>query len=251
VALLTALVVESDEATASFLSDQLAADGVEARLARTSQHAVVLAGQSRPGLIVLGDLEARRDSFELLGAVRAGAGWTASLPSDIPILVLTAHAGELDVLRAFDAGADDVMAKPFSYVELRARMRALMRRAGGGRASRVIRVGDLEIDTAARSVTVAGVGVRLSRREYELLLELASDPYRVFSKRELLAQVWGFRAEGSTRTLDSHACRLRRKLALEGRYFVVNVWGVGYSLSRPDSSRSSTMSRHLAAALER
>jgi DNA-binding response OmpR family regulator len=151
--------------------------------------------------------------------------------------MITGARGELEVLRAFEAGADDVVAKPFSYVELRARLGAVMRRAGPpgwSRASRV-QINDLEIDTAGRSVTVAGAAVHLCRREYELLLELATDPHRVFTKRELLSQVWGFRSEGATRTLDSHACRLRRKLAIGGREYVMNAWGVGYSLCRPGS----------------
>jgi DNA-binding response OmpR family regulator len=247
----TALVIESDESTASFLCDQLAADGIDARLARTAQHALALADQSPPALIVLGDLEGRRDSLELLSSVRAGTASPASLSCDISVVMITGLCAELDVLRAFEAGADDVIAKPFSYAEVRARLRAVMRRAGragGFRGARMLKVEDLEIDTAARSVAVAGVPVRLCRREYELLLELATEPKRVFTKRDLLSAVWGFRAEGITRTLDSHACRLRRKLAIGGRDYVINVWGVGYSLTRP-ASRSHSAGTIARAAI--
>jgi DNA-binding response OmpR family regulator len=90
--------------------------------------------------------------------------------------------------------------------------------------------GELEIDRAARRVLVAGVPVILAAKEYDLLVKLASDPTRVFTKEELLREVWGFRSLGRTRTLDSHASRLRRKLSAEGGDFVRNVWGVGYSL---------------------
>jgi DNA-binding response OmpR family regulator len=93
-----------------------------------------------------------------------------------------------------------------------------------------MRVGDLDIDPSRRRVTVEGQEVRLANKEYELLLALAAEPSRVFTKSELLRDVWGFRSEGRTRTLDSHASRLRRKLDPESSRFVVNCWGVGYRL---------------------
>jgi DNA-binding response OmpR family regulator len=93
-----------------------------------------------------------------------------------------------------------------------------------------MRVGTLEVDPAARTVLLSGRRVELSQREFALLRTLATDPTRVFTKDELLRNVWGYRALGSTRTLDSHACRLRQKLARDGERFVVNVWGVGYRL---------------------
>ena len=124
------------------------------------------------------------------------------------------------------------MAKPFSYGELRLRVAALLRRAQGRRAHGRVRVGPLEIDPDARSVRVAGVGVELSQKEFALLRALAADPTRVYTKEELLRGVWGYRSMGATRTLDSHACRLRAKLgAGGGGRWIVNVWGVGYRLT--------------------
>ena len=93
-----------------------------------------------------------------------------------------------------------------------------------------LRVGELEIDPVAREVRLRGVRVTLSQKEFALLRQLAAEPTRVFTKAELLRDVWGFRAFGATRTLDSHACRLRQKLSARGDRFVVNVWGVGYRL---------------------
>jgi DNA-binding response OmpR family regulator len=120
--------------------------------------------------------------------------------------------------------------KPFVYDELVARMRAVLRRATGPRHPR-LSVRDLEIDLASRVVTVGGESVQLSAKEYELLVALAEDPERVFKKEELLRNVWGFRSLGRTRTLDSHASRLRRKLnASAETAYVLNVWGVGYRL---------------------
>ena len=105
-------------------------------------------------------------------------------------------------------------------------LRRTQRRQGLGR----LRAGPLELDPPSREVSVRGVRVELSQKEFSLLRTLVSDPTRVFTKEELLRGVWGFRALGSTRTLDSHACRLRHKLGAHGDRFVVNVWGVGYRL---------------------
>jgi DNA-binding response OmpR family regulator len=111
-----------------------------------------------------------------------------------------------------------------------ARMRAVLRRSNGPRHTRLA-VRDLEIDLASRVVTVGGERVQLSAKEHELLVALAEDPERVFTKEELLRNVWGFRSLGRTRTLDSHASRLRRKLnRLPDNAYVLNVWGVGYRL---------------------
>jgi DNA-binding response OmpR family regulator len=110
-------------------------------------------------------------------------------------------------------------------------MRAVLRRSSGPRHTH-LSVRDLEIDLAARLVTVAGEPVQLSAKEYELLVALAEDPERVFKKEDLLRDVWGFRSLGRTRTLDSHASRLRRKLNRDGDAgYVLNVWGVGYRLT--------------------
>ena len=110
-------------------------------------------------------------------------------------------------------------------------MRAVLRRTSGPRHARLA-VRDLEIDLAARIVTVGGEPVQLSAKEYELLVALAEDPERVFKKEDLLRDVWGFRSMGRTRTLDSHASRLRRKLNRGGDVgYVLNVWGVGYRLT--------------------
>jgi DNA-binding response OmpR family regulator len=125
---------------------------------------------------------------------------------------------------------NDANAKPFSYPELRARVKALLRRSERSVRHGRLRVGTLEIDPAARSVLLNGRRLSVSQKEFALLRTLATDPTRVFSKEELLRSLWGFRTNGSTRTLDSHACRLRQKLARDGDRYLVNVWGVGYRL---------------------
>jgi DNA-binding response OmpR family regulator len=149
----------------------------------------------------------------------------------VPVIMVSARGDPVDRVRGFARGCDDYVVRPFVYDELVARMRAVLRRSYGPRHAR-ISVRDLEIDLAARLVTVAGAPVQLSAKEYELLVALAEDPERVFKKEDLLRDVWGFRSLGRTRTLDSHASRLRRKLNRDGDAgYVLNVWGVGYRLT--------------------
>jgi DNA-binding response OmpR family regulator len=110
-------------------------------------------------------------------------------------------------------------------------LHALLRRSvGDERRAGPLQIGPLRIDIAAHAATLHGDRLELRPLEYDLLLYLAADPRRVFSKHELLKAVWGYRSTGATRTLDSHACRLRRKLSVAGEQWVINVWGVGYRL---------------------
>ena len=126
-------------------------------------------------------------------------------------------------------------AKPFHYPELLARIGAILARVSRSRDREVIRHGDLTVNTLSREVTVGGIKVDLSAKEYQLLTTLASEPGRVFTKAELLESVWGFRSQGRTRTLDSHASRLRQKLRVHsGSGWLANEWGVGYRLCRPE-----------------
>ena len=137
-----------------------------------------------------------------------------------------------DVVRAIEQGADDHLGRPFHYAELVARLRGMMRRCCGETVLDQLRVGELLVDRRARSALVNGRPVGLSAKEFALLDALARDPRRVHTKAELLRDVWGYRSAGRTRTVDSHASRLRRKLQVcgAGERFVANVWGVGYRL---------------------
>ena len=139
-------------------------------------------------------------------------------------------APALDRLRGFERGCDDYVTKPFSYPELRARIEVLLRRGNRRRSAARTRVGPLELDVLARQVWLRGQPLALSKKEFALLRALVAEPTRVFTREELLRDVWGFRSRGQTRTIDSHACRLRKKLNAAGDRFLVNVWGVGYRL---------------------
>jgi DNA-binding response OmpR family regulator len=227
------LVVEDDEATRGFLLDNLAADGFRAVGASSAGEGIRAIEVRRPSLVVL-DLALEGGSgLELLDRVRHTDGLASRIDPDLPVIVLTGRVGEADRVRSFARGADDYVPKPFLYAELLARVRALLRRAEGRRAQGVMRVGDLTIDPATRAVRLAGRRIELSAKEFALLHALAEQPTRVYGKQELLRDVWGYLSIGKTRTLDAHACRLRKKLRGPGRPWVVNVRGVGYKLTEP------------------
>lgn len=200
------LLAEPQPDTRGFLERHLKNDGFQ-----------VVGEEVRPDLVLLGDTAA-------LEEYRARHG-------DVPVIVLgEPESDAVDRVRALDRGCDDFLARPFVYEELLARIRAVLRRTLPA-AHETRRAGPIVADLATRCVRVDGRTVTLAGKEYELLLKLMTDPTRVFTKEQLLREVWGFRSLGRTRTLDSHASRLRRKLAAAAPGpFVLNVWGVGYRL---------------------
>ena len=205
------LLAESEPSVRGFLERQLASDGFDVLSFQSPDD---LPRSAEPDLLVLGD---------------AAALERGCVPN-CPVIVL----GDADPdarVRALER-CDDYLTRPFAYEELLARIHAVLRRRPprGGR----IDLGELTIDRAARRVVARGTEVALSGKEWSLLVKLAEDPERVFTREQLLKDVWGFRTYVPTRTLESHASRVRCKLAragLEG--YVVNVWGVGYRLRDP------------------
>jgi DNA-binding response OmpR family regulator len=225
------LVVEDDELTRSFLIDNLAADGFRVAGAGGAGEGLRAIEVRRPALVLLDLSLGDGSGLMLLDRIRAADGLSSRIDPDVPVMVVSGRAAEADRVRSFERGADDHLCKPFAYAELLGRIRALLRRAEGRRAQGLMRVGELTIDPATRAVRLAGRAVELSAKEFALLHALAEHPTRVYGKQELLRNVWGYLAPGRTRTLDAHACRLRKKLAASGRPFVVNVRGVGYKLT--------------------
>lgn len=230
----TALVLaEPEPDTRGFLAHHLADDGFEVVGAAGGGEALELVERARPDLVVLGNRLPDASPLEVCRRLRhgePGRTWNR----EVPVIVLGGEeADALDRVRAFERGCDDYLQQPYVYDELLARIRAVLRRTRRESAERIA-AGDIRVDRVARTVTVRGRRVDLSGREYELLLALVVEPLRVFTREELLRDVWGFRAAGRTRTLDSHASRLRRKLAVGGAGpFVTNIWGVGYRLIDP------------------
>jgi DNA-binding response OmpR family regulator len=224
--LATVVVCEDDDSTRELLCDHLTADRYRALPAPSASDALRLCGYNHPDLLVLDLGLPDASGIDVLREIRAAG---ERFDPNLPVVVLSGRTSEADRLRGFEAGADDYLPKPFHYPELLARVAAVLRRRSGRREG-PIRIGDLKLDPVRRRVEVAGREVELANKEFTLLRALAAEPYRVFTKDELLRDVWGFRSQGRTRTLDSHASRLRRKLDPDGARFVFNCWGVGYRL---------------------
>jgi len=223
------LVAEPDETIRLFLTDNLAADGYEVQAVADRDAALDELVDGDPDLIVV---DVNGDTLALLDALRSGQAPKGAVPADCPAIALTSHADELHRVRLLERGADDVVAKPFSYPELRARIAAILRRMVPREPRPAVAAGPIRIDVHRRRVTVSGKETApLSAVEFQLLCALARDPSRVYTRVELLRDVWDHRGGWSTRTVDSHAYRLRRKLCDAGDHkLVINVWGVGYRL---------------------
>ena len=230
--LATVVVCEDDEPTLELLCDHLTADRYRALAAPSASDALRLCHYDHPDLLLLDLLLPDASGLDVLREIRATDGSNGRFDPSLPVVVLSGRGAPADRVRGLAEGADDYVVKPFHYEELVARLRAVLRRQGRRREG-PRRVGDLHLDPVTREVRVAGRRVELANKEFVLLRTLASEPTRVFSKQELLRDVWGFKSLGKTRTLDSHASRLRRKLDPEGGRFIVNVWGVGYRLIEP------------------
>ena len=225
------LIVEDDVATAAFLADNLTADGFDVATAGGAGEGLRAVEVRHPSLVLLDLALEDGNGLELLDRIRGADGMASRVDPDVPVIVLTGRASESDRVRGFARGADDYVVKPFHYGELLGRVRAVIRRAEGRPQRGIVRVAELTLDPATREVRLAGRRVHLSVKEFALLQALAEEPTRVRSKNELLRDVWGYLSIGQTRTVDAHACRLRKKLSGSSRPWIVNVRGVGYRLT--------------------
>ena len=227
----TLLITSADDTQRAFIAAQLDADGhtvhdadsPESTIAKLTAHAV--------DVLLLGELHRPADSPALLREIRAEQH-TRIHPAQ-PVVTLGAD-DELSALRAYEAGSDHHLATDTGYLLLRAVLASVARRALQDHSSRHLQVGALHIDTAAKAVEVNGTPVRLSRREFEVLVTMAADPSKVFSRDELSRTVWGSARVMHGRTVESHVCRLRHRLADAGATDVIaNSWGRGWSLLDP------------------
>ena len=221
----TILVADEDPDERAFLSANLEADGYSVLAAGDRVKAMALLVKE-PDLVVV---DVNGGTLALMDALRSGEGIAAQTDPATPVIALTREPERFQQIRLLERGGDDVLQKPYSYPELRARMEAVLRRSAP-RDTGVLRAGRLRIHTRGRRVFVDARPLALTTREYELLVALASEPGRVLTRAELLI-AWGYSASAHTRTLDTHAARLRRKLTAAGAGpAIVNVWGVGYRL---------------------
>jgi DNA-binding response OmpR family regulator len=225
------LLVEDDAPTRVFLSENLIADRFAPVSATSAEEAISMLGGARPDVAVVDVGLPGMSGLDLVSTIRDGGPddpWDAGMP----ILLLSGQTSPHATVRGIERGADDYVAKPFHYPEIVARLGALIRRSRGATLREEVRVGALSVDRHARRAAIGGRVLDLSAKEFALLAALAKDPARVLTKAELLRDVWGYRGAARTRTVDSHASRLRRKLAANsgGERWVVNVWGIGYRL---------------------
>jgi len=225
----TILVVDDEPHIVEVVQDYLKQAGYRVLAARDGQTALTLARHERPDLVVLDlMLPGGIDGLEVCRRLRRDP-----VLADVPIIMLTARIAETDRLIGLELGADDYVTKPFSPREVVARVRAVLRRARGhAESSGIVRVGDLAVDLANRSVTVAGEPVSLTPTEFDLLAILARNPGRPFTRAQLLDLVYDVAYAGYDRAIDSHVKNLRRKIEPDPREprYVLTVYGVGYKL---------------------
>ena len=219
----TILIVDDEARIVKLVRDYLERAGFEVLAAHDGEAALTLARVEQPDLIVLDLMLPGVDGLDVCRRLRQESG--------VPIIMLTARVEEADRIVGLELGADDYVTKPFSPGELVARVRATLRRVQGqmGPAT-VIRAGDLELDTAALTATVAGQPVDLTPTEFQLLATLARQPGRIFSREQLLEAVHGIAFDGYDRSVDSHVKNLRRKIEPDPRQprYIHTVYGVGY-----------------------
>ncbi|WP_129840129.1 response regulator transcription factor [Streptomyces sp. RFCAC02] len=218
------LIVEDEKRLARSLAGGLAAEGFAVDVAHTGTDGLHLATERPYDLIVLDIMLPGMNGYRVCAALRAAGDET-------PILMLTAKDGEYDEAEGLDTGADDYLTKPFSYVVLLARVRALLRRRGNGRgAAAERRVGDLTVDPLTRRVTRGGREVTLTAKEFTVLAHLADRAGEVVSKADILEHGWDFAYDGDPNVVEVHISALRRKL---GPGLITTVRGAGYRLADP------------------
>ncbi len=224
------LIVDDEAPIVRLTRAKLQADGYAVITASNGQEALDLLERERPDLLVLDVMMPVMDGFETLRQVRT--------TSQAPVIMLTARTSDTDKLRGFDLGADDYLTKPFNPEELSARIHALLRRTAGASpsGSTVLRYPGVRIDLDARSVEVSGAEIRLSRTEWELLSQLATNAGKVMLHGELLSRIWGPEFRDEVHYLRTWVSRIRSKIDTGGEQPLIETFpGIGYRLVAPES----------------
>jgi two-component system response regulator MtrA len=220
------LVVDDDPALAEMLGIVLRTEGFEPSFVADGDRALAAFRTTKPDLVLLDVMLPGTDGIDVCRQIRAESG--------TPIVMLTARGDTVDVVLGLECGADDYITKPFKPKELVARMRARLRR-NDGVAGEVLHIGDVTIDVAGHVVSRDGVPIGLTPLEFDLLAALARRPGQVFTREQLLEQVWGYRHAADTRLVNVHVQRLRAKVERdpENPQLVLTVRGVGYKAGPP------------------
>ena len=216
--------MEDEKTLAKALKFNLEKEGFRVEVAFDGEEALNAMSGEEPDLVILDLMLPKIDGYEVCRSIRRS--------SDVPIIMLTARDEDIDKILGLELGADDYMTKPFNTRELLARIRAILRRTvqQAAAARSFIKVGDLQIDVIKHKVTVKGREVALTSREYNLLSLLASNPGKVYSREELLEEIWGDDYSGDVRTVDVHIRHLREKIEEfpAEPNIILTVWGAGY-----------------------
>ncbi|WP_130848261.1 response regulator transcription factor [Intestinimonas timonensis] len=218
----TIVIIEDDENIREMLRYYFHSVGYEVACFESGEEYFEKGGDYKPSLFILDVMLPGMDGLEILRRVRTDARL-----EDTPVLMLTARTSEMDKVKGLETGADDYVVKPFGIMELQARVKALLRRAGRPKAESVLTCGDLEIDPAAREVRKNGQLVELTYKEFELLRLLCAHRGMVLTRDDILQAVWDYDFAGETRTVDMHVKTLRQKL---GEGYIQTVRGVGYKM---------------------
>ena len=218
------LVVDDEELLVKGIRFNLRSDGYEVITGFNGLEAVQLTQTDQPDLIVLDGMMPEMDGLTACSKIREF--------SNVPIILLTAKADDMDKLMGFDQGADDYLTKPFNILELKARIRALLRRAGSAEkdTSNVLTIGSISLDLDARNAYRSGTLADLTAKEFDVIEFLMRNPNRVYSREALLDTIWAYEYRSDIRTVDVHIRRLREKLEenpAEPKY-IMTKWGVGY-----------------------
>ena len=219
------LVVDDEGLLVKGIRFNLQNEGYDVITGSDGLEAVQAVQEQQPDLVVLDVMMPNMDGLTACSKIREF--------SDIPIIMLTAKTDDMDKLMGFDHGADDYLTKPFNILELKARIKAIMRRTGRpekDRQGKVIEASDLKMDLESRRLFIAGKEINLTAKEFDLLELMALNPGKVYSRENLLNTVWGYEYPGDVRTVDVHIRRLREKIEAnpsEPKY-VHTKWGAGY-----------------------
>lgn len=220
------LVVDDEKLIVKGIRFSLEQDGMEVDCAYDGEEALKLAKENAYDIILLDIMLPKHDGFEVCQQIREY--------SDVPIVMLTAKGDDMDKILGLEYGADDYITKPFNILEVKARIKAIMRRTSkrdkGQNNDKIITKGEMKIDCESRRVMIGDKEINLTAKEFDLLELLAMNPNKVYSRENLLNIVWGYEYPGDARTVDVHIRRLREKIETNPSdpKYVYTKWGVGY-----------------------